>query len=126
MRGARLSMRALVGVVSITACSVRVGNSSPGGTSQTDGGLEGDPSSAAVNGGSSGALGSACARVGNDARVPAGTGTDDFALVWDGDHYMVAYIDRAAGNGDVYTLALNPDGTTRGAPHVIESTPAAS
>jgi hypothetical protein len=68
----------------------------------------------------------ACARVGDERKLPFGDGSEAFSFVWDADHYVVAYADSASGNGDIYVGRLARDGSAMGTPIAIESTPAHS
>jgi hypothetical protein len=88
----------------IAGCSVRVGSSTE---------------SAAV-------LPSACARLGDERKMPFGAGATSFSLVWDSDHYVVAYSDPSMGNGDIYVARLAADGSLAGSPVVVDATPAVS
>ena len=137
MRRALVSL--IVSACVASACSVRLGQGPPssnnadgtdsGTTSAltTDGGLgsDGDTFLSSFDGGDAGPP-SACAHASGEAKIPAGAGTNDFSFVWDTDHYVVAYVDPRYGNGDIYTILLNPDGSARGPATVVESTPAAS
>jgi hypothetical protein len=71
-------------------------------------------------------LPSACARLGDERKMPFGTGAATFSLVWDKDHYVVAYGDPSTGNGDIYVAKLAADGTPMGPPVAVDPTPAAS
>src|SRR5579862_1583633 len=68
----------------------------------------------------------ACARVGNELKLPFGEGSQAFSFVWDVDHYVVAYADSMSGNGDIYVARLAADGSAMGTPVAVESTPAQS
>jgi hypothetical protein len=68
----------------------------------------------------------ACARVGDERKLPFGAGSEAFSFVWDADHYVVAYADSAAGKGDIYVAKLAADGSPMGTPMAVESSPAHS
>lgn len=110
-----------------TGCSLRLGHKTAGednSNNAADGGVGGP---AIADAGPAPPPPSACARSGNDFKIVTGSGgTDTFAWLWDGDHYIIAYSDRSTGAGDIYTMLLKADGTPLAAPQVVESTPAAS
>ncbi len=95
----------LVGLVVATAgCSVRVGSGAP----------------------SDYELPAACARVGDEQKLPLGASSQAFSFVWDAGHYVVAYVDSSKGNGDIYVAEVAANGTVMGSPVAVEATPAHS
>src|SRR5262249_20836518 len=55
-----------------------------------------------------------------------GASLDSFALVWDTDHYAIAFSDLAVGGGDVYSVFVDVAGAPRGAPGAGQPTAAAA
>jgi hypothetical protein len=115
------------------ACTLRVG-SGPGDTSSAsaDGGLgesgafgDGGPTSSVDGAGDAGPP-STCARNGAEVKIATGASTDSFAVVWDTDHYVIVYSDPSQGEGDIYSILVNPDGSVRGPAVAVDPTPAAS
>jgi hypothetical protein len=71
-------------------------------------------------------LPSACARLGDERKMPFGARAESFSIVWDSDHYVVAYSDPSTGSGDIYVAKLAADGSLTGSPAVVDATPAVS
>ncbi|HEU4406309.1 MAG TPA: hypothetical protein VFS43_13675, partial [Polyangiaceae bacterium] len=69
---------------------------------------------------------SACQVEGPEVRVTQGGDIFTMSLVWAADHYLLSYIDRAVGSGDIFVQRLAADGTPEGAPAAVVSTPTAS
>jgi hypothetical protein len=103
------------------ACSVRLGS---GDDVTEEEGLE--PGQAGGEDPNNPTPQAACQRASDEVKLDVGAGTDSFAFLWDEDHYLVAYTDKAVGAGDITTVILGPDGSPRGAPTSIEATPAVS
>ena len=66
---------------------------------------------------------SQCQRVGDERKLTEAADVHTVALLWDTDHYLLAYSDRAQGGGDIYTMRLGADGAPLGPPVLILSTP---
>jgi hypothetical protein len=96
--------------IGVVGCEMRVGS----------GGPPPDPNSG-LNG-----VTTACSREGPETKLAFGGGTNAFAWVWDGDHYVVAYADPAVGGGDIFVATMGIDGTVIHAPVDVQATPAAS
>lgn len=108
--GAGLVGSALLVAFAGTSCAVRVGSGGPSSTNDTS-----TPFGA-----------SACSRLNNEKELSFGKGAEAFAFLWDTDHYVVAYTDPSTGAGDIYVAKMAADGSTIGAPTVVQSTPAQS
>ena len=95
----------LVAVGAGPSCSVRVGSGGPKVQAQPI---------------------SACALAGPVTKLPFAVGSEAFALAWDTDHYVVAYVDPATGDGDIDVARLGVDGTLLGPPLAVQPTAATS
>ncbi len=94
----------------VAGCEVRVGQGGPPDTA--DDGTNG--------------VTTACSREGSETLLSFGKGATSFALLWDTDHYVVAYSDPSTGSGDIFVATMQPDGTVISAPVDLDPTPAAS
>jgi hypothetical protein len=66
---------------------------------------------------------SECQLTGPEVALTQGADVFTMTLAWDTDHYLMAYVDRSMGGGDLFVLSFGPDGTPRGAPTAVVSTP---
>jgi hypothetical protein len=98
----------LTAMSTMAGCSVRVGSGSPPEDTSED------------------QLPSACARLGNETKIPFTIGAEAFAFAWDTDHYVLVYANPSTGDGDIYVGRLAADGSPMGAPLAVDSTPGKS
>jgi hypothetical protein len=68
----------------------------------------------------------ACARIGDEKKLPFGGGSEAFSFVWDTDHYVIAYADPSTSHGGIYVAKVGLDGSPLGSPVVVEATAARS
>ncbi len=66
---------------------------------------------------------SQCVRVGDEVALTQVSDVQTVTLLWDTDHYLLAYADRSINGGDIMTLRLDPNGAPLGAPTPVGSLP---
>jgi hypothetical protein len=126
LRSALLSSIAL-GTLAFGAC-----NSGGDGSELTPKGPDGSASAPSVPSGSAGGTGvddsvlyppSICERQGNEVRLTQGASVTTMNLLWDTDHYLLVYADRAQNGGEIMTMRLGADGVPLAAPVPVGSSP---
>ncbi|HEU4535485.1 MAG TPA: hypothetical protein VFS00_15255, partial [Polyangiaceae bacterium] len=50
---------------------------------------------------------SQCVRAGDEVQVTADANVFTLTLLWDTDHYLLAYADRSVNGGEIFTLMLD-------------------
>jgi hypothetical protein len=53
---------------------------------------------------------SRCGRLGAEVLLTNSGGSESFAFLWEKDHYLLAFEDKATGNGDIYTMLFSDVG----------------
>ncbi|MCU0681336.1 MAG: hypothetical protein MUF34_03595 [Polyangiaceae bacterium] len=66
---------------------------------------------------------SECARVGDEVQVTADANVFTLTLLWDTDHYLLAYADRSVNGGEIFTKLLDAAGNPVSEPIAIGSPP---